>query len=314
MRIHTIIFILAFCLNAPSAFAGALRDKIIEHRLAQQQDEMLDAAGSVNGSTSLPPGIRVIKDVPYGSDARQRMDVYVPSHAKSAPVIFMVHGGGWRRGDKTMSSVIENKIARWVPKGFIFISINYRMLPDTDPLQQADDVARALAVAQSNAAAWGGDASRFIVMGHSAGSHLVSLVAAEPPIAYKLGVRPWLGTVSLDSAALDVIQIMERSHYRLYDQAFGNSISYWKSASPVHQLTAGARPILAVCSSTRPDKPCQQAHDFSNKAASLGVRVAVLEQALSHREINQNLGLPGAYTDAVELFMGSLDESVKSKL
>jgi acetyl esterase/lipase len=226
----------------------------------------------------------------------------------------MVHGGGWRRGDKAMGSVIGNKIKRWVPKGFVFISINYRMLPDLDPLQQADEVVRALVVAQSNAVTWGGDPSKFILMGHSAGAHLVSLVAVNPSKAIKMGVRPWLGTVSLDSAALDVMEIMQRKHFRLYDPAFGTDIGYWKSASPIHQLAPGAMPILAVCSSTRPDKPCLQAHRFADAALSVGVRVTVSEQPMTHREINQNLGLPGKYTDAVETFMGSLDESVRAAL
>lgn len=297
-----------------SAFAGPLRDKIMEHRLEQQQEEMFDAAGSSSDNSSLPTGVRIIKDFPFGSDARQRMDIYLPAHATGAPVLLMVHGGGWRRGDKAMSNVVQNKVARWVPKGFIFISINYRMLPSTDPLQQADDVVRALAVAQSNAATWGGDASKFILVGHSAGAHLVGLVAAEPSKALQSGARPWLGTIALDSAALDVVQIMERKHYRLYDQAFGKDMTYWKSVSPIHRLTAGAMPIMAVCSSTRADKPCLQAHNFADKAGSLGVRVSVSEQMLTHKEINQNLGLQGTYTNAVEAFMGSLDDSVKKTL
>ncbi|MGZ3240174.1 MAG: alpha/beta hydrolase, partial [Burkholderiaceae bacterium] len=287
-------------------FADPLRDKLMERRLAQQTDA-LDTADSSSSTSSLPPDVRLIKNFPFGPDSNQRMDIYLPSHVTAAPVLLMVHGGGWRRGDKAMRSVIENKVARWVPRGFIFISINYRMLPSTDPLRQAEDVTRALSVAQSNAAAWGGDASKFILMGHSAGAHLVSLVAAEPSKAMKLGARPWLGTISLDSAALDVVQIMESKHYRLYDQAFGKDMSYWKSVSPIHRLVAGAMPIMAVCSGTRPDKPCLQAHNFANKAASLGIRVSVLEQMLTHKEINQNLGLQGAYTDAVEVFMSSLD-------
>ncbi|MGZ5819736.1 MAG: alpha/beta hydrolase [Burkholderiaceae bacterium] len=304
---------LFFCI-VHSAFAGPLRDKIMERRLAQQQEEMLDAADSTNSNTALPPGVKLVKDFPFGSDARQRMDIYLPPGATDAPVVLMVHGGGWRLGDKAMSNVVRNKVARWVPKGIIFISINYRMLPSHDPLQQSEDVMRALATAQSHAQQWGGDPSRFILMGHSAGAHLVSLVSAEPSKAIKLGAKPWLGTVSLDSAALDVVQIMERKHYRFYDQAFGSDSSYWKSVSPIHRLMAGAKPIMAVCSSTRTDNPCLQAHGFADKAASLGIRVAVLEQALTHKQINQDLGLPGAYTDAVEAFMSSLDGTVKNML
>jgi arylformamidase len=71
---------------------------------------------------------------------------------------------------------------------------------------------------------------------------------------------------------------------------------------------------MAVCSSTRPDKPCLQAHNFADKAASLGISVIVLEQALTHKQINQDLGLAGAYTDAVEAFMSSLDSAVKNLL
>lgn len=53
---------------------------------------------------------------------------------------------------------------------------------------------------------------------------------------------------------------------------------------------------------------------FERKAASLGVRVVVLEQDLSHLEINQSLGLDSGYTQAVEAFMGSLDPAVQQAL
>ena len=62
--------------------------------------------------------------------------------------------------------------------GIIFVSVDYRMLPQQDALAQADDVARALAFAQSRARSWGGDPGKFILMGHSAGAHLVALLAA----------------------------------------------------------------------------------------------------------------------------------------
>ena len=103
-----------------------------------------------------------------------------------------------------MSRVVQEKVARWVPKGFVFISVNYRLYPTVNVLQEAQDVAMALAAAQSRAASWGADASRFILMGHSAGAHLVSLINASPTLAQREGAWPWLGTVSLDSAALNV--------------------------------------------------------------------------------------------------------------
>jgi acetyl esterase/lipase len=180
------------------------------------------------------------------------------------------------------------------------------MLPEADPLMQADDVARALAAAQSRAATWDGDPDKFILMGHSAGAHLVALLDAGPARARALGARPWLGVVVLDSAVMDVTKVMQRRHLSLYDDAFGKDAAFWRSASPIQQLSAEAKPMLLVCSSTRRDKPCDAARAFAEQATALGVRAEVSGQALSHKEINQKLGLPGAYTDTVERFMRSL--------
>ncbi len=264
-------------------------------------------------SATLPPGITVVRDVAYGSDPRQHFDVYAPAHAAHAPVILMVHGGGWRRGDKAMRGVIGNKIARWLPRGFIVISTNYRMRPDTAPLQQAQDVARALALAQGRAAEWGGDAGRFILIGHSAGAHLVALLSAEPALATAQGARPWLGTISLDSGSLNVVQTMQARHFPLFDEAFGADPAVWQASSPYQQMKARIVPFLAVCSSRRLES-CPQAHAFVRKAESFGSRASVLEEDLSHGEINQQLGLPADYTLAVEQFMRTLDPAVARRL
>ncbi len=296
----------------PSTHAGPIRDRIMAH-LAARQEQGIEDGGDTAGRIVLPPAARLIRDVAYGPDERQRMDIYLPRQAVGAPVILMVHGGAWRWGDKSVAGVVENKMSRWVSQGFIFISTNYRMLPKANPLEQAQDVAAALATAQGKAIGWGGDPAKFILMGHSAGAHLVALLTASPALALESGAQPWLGTVALDSAALDVVQIMEAQHYRLYDQPFGSAPAFWRTVSPFHQLAANARPLLAVCSTRRND-PCPQARKFAEKAALLHVQVRVLEQNLSHGEINQDLGLEGAYTEAVEGFMGSLDPSVMQML
>jgi acetyl esterase/lipase len=290
--------------------AQSLRERIQEYRAAhqsQQTDDLNDDDASA--SISLPAGAKILRDIAYGDDSNQRMDVYLPRQAANAPVIFMVHGGGWRRGDKAMKSVVQNKANRWVAKGFIFVSTNYRMLPNADPLIQAQNVATALAAAQGKAASWGGDPAKFILIGHSAGAHLVALLSASPAMAYQAGARPWLGTVALDSAALDVVQIMEKRHMRLYDPAFGTDPAFWRKVSPFHLLTVGAPPLLAVCSSRRNDS-CVQAQGFVDKATSLNARMRVLKENLTHKEINEELGAPGAYTDAVEAFMTTLEGSV----
>lgn len=309
--LRTISFAIVLLLIWQSSHAGPIRDRIIERRL-EQQAESVDK-GESSDSVSLPIGVQLVRDVPYGKDSKQRMDIYLPRQAAGAPVIFMVHGGAWRLGDKGARAVVENKVAHWVSKGFIFISANYRLLPKTAPVEQAQDIANALAVAQSKVASWGGDPAKFIIMGHSAGAHLVGLLGASPAKAFELGAKPWLGTIVLDSAAFDVVKIMEEKHARIYDRAFESDPAYWRAASPFHVLAGNATPFMIVCSTRRSDS-CLQANQFSAKAKSLNVRARVLEQDLSHKDINQQLGAEGSYTDAVDSFMGALDESVMRAL
>lgn len=271
--------------------------------LAQKQATAAEAA--------LPAGVQRIADVPYGSDPRQRMDVYVPTglaaSAVRAPVIFMVHGGGWRHGDKAMGRVVQEKVARWVPLGFVLISVNYRLLPDTPVAEQERDVQAALMAAQQRAPQWGADSGRFILMGHSAGAHLVALLNARAPQALREGAWPWLGTVSLDSAMMNVAARMRAPHLPLYDDAFGTDPAYWVALSPFHQWTTGAPPMQMVCSTQRADDPCQQSDAMARHVRTRGGRAEVLPQDLDHGEINAQLGLESDYTRAVETFMASLD-------
>lgn len=291
--------IAAIALAPAPTLAGLLLDRLKARQSEKQSPK------------PAPVGAAILRDIAYGSDSRETLDVYLPPGKTSgAPVIFMVHGGGWRIGDKGHDKVVDNKAARWLPRGFIFISINYPMLPQADPLQQADSVARALAYAQRHAAQWGGDGARFILMGHSAGAHLVALLNANPALAQAQGAQPWLGTVSLDSGALDVASIMKARHLALYDDAFGKDEDFWRRASPLQILTPQSPPLLMVCSSRRTDS-CPQAEGLARKAKSLGISASVLPQNLSHGEINQTLGLSGPYTEQVEKFMASLDDHVR---
>jgi len=247
----------------------------------------------------------VVRNVAYGPDPRQRLDLYAPRAAHGAPVIVMVHGGGWRHGDKALPGVVADKVARWVPRGALVVSVNYRMLPDTDPLQQARDVARAVATAQREVVRLGGSPDRFVLMGHSAGGHLVALLAASPAMARDAGVRPWLGTVLLDSGAIDTVALMRAPHAPLYDDAFGTDPRYWVAASPLAQLKQRTAPVLAVCSTPRL-RSCQAHAAFVARARALGSRAQLLPEQLSHREINVTLGEANAYTRAVEEFLRSV--------
>jgi len=295
-----------------AALAGPLLDRLRERRLATGQP------GAPGHAPSLAK-LSNVANVAYGPEAAQVYDVYLPREqapapgARGAPVIFMVHGGAWAVGDKAMSRVVDAKVARWCAQGFVLVSVNYRMLPDVPPDGQWRDVALALAHAQAHAADWGADAGQFILMGHSAGAHLVALLAAAQPASQGLGGPPVLGTVALDSAALDVPAIMGRAHPRLYDRPFGQDPSYWRAMSPLQQWRQGAAPVLAVCSTRREDA-CAQAQAFVARVTQLGGRAQWLGLDLSHGDINAQLGLDNAYTRAVEAFMASLSPALAQRV
>ena len=283
-------------LAAAAVSAGTLRERIAARR----------AASAAVAEAPLPPGTRVLRDLAYGDDPRQRFDVYLPADARDAPVIVFVHGGAWAIGDKDNPGVVPNKAAYWLPKGYALVSVNYRMLPEAEPLTQADDVAHALAAVQRLAPEWNADPARVVLMGHSAGAHLVALLGADPARLRSAGAQMPRGVVALDSAALNVVQIMQfPRHFGFYDRAFGSDPAYWTAASPYHALTTASLPLQAVCSSQRADS-CPRARAFAGKARELGVRVDVLPEDLSHAQINHELGAPSAYSDAVGRFVASL--------
>lgn len=260
-------------------------------------------------------------DVAYGPAPLERLDVFVPKRATTsggAPVIVMVHGGGWCVGDKAAAGMTANKVGRWVPRGFVFVSANYPMVNDgADARAQAGEIARATAYVQAHAAAWGGDPTKVILMGHSAGAHIVSLVNADAELRRAHGVQPLLGTVSLDAGAIDVVAQMPNVYPFLkerYREAFGDREAGWIAASPYHRLDRSAAPWLGVCSTTRKDDPCGQARAYATKSESLGVHAEVLPQPKGHGALNKELGEDGDYTRGVEIFMAGLDPSVAELL
>lgn len=249
--------------------------------------------------------VRVLHDLAYGPDAKQRFDVYIPPKP-SGPVLFMVHGGAWAFGDKASPDVVRNKVHYWSQRGLVVVSTNYRLLPKTKPLAQAQDVAKALGVAQQKAAEWGADPARFVLMGHSSGAHLVTLLNSAPELAVQAGAKPWRATVSIDSAALDVERLMSNPHSPLHDRAFGKDPADWRAASPFHALGPKVvPPLLFLCSKLRSDS-CAQALAFERKASDFKHRIVIWEQFLNHRDINRTLGEPGEYTKAVDAWIRSV--------
>ena len=114
-------------------------------------------------------------DLRYGEAEKQTLDVHRPTKA-GAPILLFIHGGFWRRLDKSDHSFIA---PAFVEAGAVFVNLNY----DLCPTVTLDDIAReareGLVWTWRNAARLGGDAARLHVAGHSAGAHLCALLLAE---------------------------------------------------------------------------------------------------------------------------------------
>lgn len=344
-----LVAILAILAAFPPALAqgGPLRERVREYMQARQVQRDGEAAGADTGELADMGGSAVscaewsrkidrlqqrangrnagprpdLQDVAYGGERLQKLDVFLPKSSGNggpAPIILMVHGGGWCVGDKAGAQMTANKVARWVSRGFIFVSANYPMVGEgSDALAQAHHIARAVSFVQGKAREWGGDPAKLILMGHSAGAHLVSLVNADARIRQVHGVGPILGTVSLDAGAIDVVRQMPNVYPFLklrYREAFGDSEAGWIAASPFHKLERTAAPWLGVCSTMRKDDPCTQARAYAEKSNGLGIRASALPQRKSHGAINAELGASAEYTREVEAFMASLDPVVAGLL
>lgn len=266
--------------------------------------------GETEVSIPLAQGVEVIENIAYGSHDMQGMDLYRLPDAQAAPIIMNLHGGGWTTGNKNETLSYINKVNRWVPKGFIVISVDTRLMPDADVYAQIDDLAKAVSFVQQHAADWGGDGGKLILMGHSSAGTMVSVLATSPSIVTQHGGQAWLASVAIDSSSLDIERSMRLWSPGMISHAYGAAADRWLTASPIHLLSKHSLPMLLACSTLRGDAPCEQAALFVAKAEALGLRTAIVPQDFDHGGVDFNLGVDAAYTQTVETFMASLDTDV----
>ncbi len=138
----------------------------------------LSFAGGVAWGQSLP--IVKYPDIPYGpseTDFRNWLDVYAPADAQGAPVVLFVHGGAWASGDKSEYVELGRTLAGYY--GYVTVVINYRLSPDVVHPAHTEDATLATVWTLENIADYGGDPTELFLFGHSAGGHIVSLMATD---------------------------------------------------------------------------------------------------------------------------------------
>ncbi len=147
------------------------------------------------------------RDIAYGADPLQHLSFWAPTARTDgpAPLILFVHGGGWKRGDRD-NATGKAKVEHFPSEGYAFASVNYRLVPDATVEQEAADVASAVAYVIAHAGELDIDPRRIVLMGHSAGAHLVALVGTDPAYLKAVGLSEdsIKGVVPIDGAAYDV--------------------------------------------------------------------------------------------------------------
>lgn len=253
-------------------------------------------------------------DIPPDVNARHlSLDVYAPKEAKSLPVMIYIHGGGWRTGDK---SRISAKPAYFTCRGFVFVSLNYRLVPDVDLLTQLQDSANAVGWVKKNIASFGGDPARLHLIGHSAGAHQVAILATNERFLKIAGVSldDLKSVVELDTQALDVPKMMRGNVNQLYIQAFGKDPAVWTQVSPRDNVTLGKGipPFFLVVADNRQRK-LAQASAFRKKLQDAGVRCEFIEAPQhDHGSLNRAIGnRTDKVTQAMEKFHDSILGSKK---
>ena len=139
--------------------------------------------------------------------------MHAPDGAKALPVVFWIHGGGWQTGDKSMVAL---KPKAFTDAGFVFVSINHRLLPTVDMGAITRDVASALGWVHRNIAPHGGDPTRLLVMGHSSGGQLAALMCTDDRYAKAEGFSLTMikGCVPVDADTFDIPAIIEMAETR----------------------------------------------------------------------------------------------------
>jgi len=257
------------------------------------------AAADDNAPT--PPAPHVIA---YGKDPLQTLDFWparLPSDPamKPAPLIVFVHGGGWKRGDKD-NATGKWKAVHFPQEGYAFASIDYRLVPAATVEQQASDVAHAVKALLDRAGSLGIDRTHVVLMGHSAGAHLVALVGTDERYLRGAGLSfaDIAGVVPVDGAAYDVPAQMKdgpRIMQQTYRQAFGNDPVRQRALSPSLQAAAPNAPRFLLLHVQRPDG-VRQAEDLAKALRAGGTKVDLGsypgEGLQGHAEINRRLGDP----------------------
>lgn len=246
-------------------------------------------------------------DIAYvagSTDEAHRLDVFRPAAGKAGaqarPVLVYVHGGGWGRGDKRLGKSLA---PLFVDNGYVFVSLNYRLAPKNQYPTFMHDLAAAMRWIKDNVGRYGGDPTQIVLVGHSAGAHLVALLATDPQFLQGQGLpmNMFKAVVPVDTASFNFLVdpygwFVDRQK-KIRVDAFGTDRALYAAASPtlvVSKAKPGTvSPFLIFVSSKRPDA-VEQSEALARALHASGNQATVTQLDLGHAKMNQAIGDPSS--------------------
>jgi acetyl esterase/lipase len=261
-----------------------------------RRDLLLGAAAAF----AVPRAAAAQSPVATESFGPAELDIY-RADGFNLPVIFFVHGGAWRFGSR---AIVRLKPGFFRREGYIFVSTDYRLVPNATVEMQADDVSDAYRWVQENIAGYGGDPSRIVAVGHSAGAHLIALTGLSGRLP---GVQ---GLFLNDTEVYDLPAMADAYGGKLpwvYESIFGKG-SRWSALSPANYINRPEQPAVMVSWSSM-GRGYEAGQDFSQRLIAAGVRTDIFDgRAYSHLTINRRMGMAGEpITLATKRFLDSLE-------
>lgn len=188
--------------------------------------------------------VESIKNLAYRSDkdadpVKHKLDLYLPKGAKDFPILFFVHGGAWKSGNKEIYTKLGEGFAG---DGIGTVIINYRLSPKVQHPAHIEDVASAYAWVCTNIEKYGGRKDRMFACGHSAGGHLVALLATDEKYLKKEGrsFADIRGVIPI-SGVHEIAAITP-----LFTNVFGLDREERKDASPIAHVGKSHPPFLLL--------------------------------------------------------------------
>lgn len=180
---------------------------------------------------------RMVSTVRYGNEPRQQLDVYQPAVSRKGIVVVFFYGGGWRTGARDEYRFVAQTLTRY---GATVVIPDYRIYPGAVFPAFMHDAAATVAWTHRHIAEYGGDPKKIYLVGHSAGAHIVTLLALDKQYlaAQGLGTDILAGVVGL-ATPTNFAATLEAK----YRPAFGDQAEL-ERAQPIRYARADAPPML----------------------------------------------------------------------